>query len=172
LVHGDAAELDKLSIFSKEGKKASLVVTSPPYPGVHVLYHRWQVDGRRETPAPYWIINRDDGQYASYYTFGDRQSTTEAYFIASLRTLQSIRRVIKKGGFVVQLVAFNKPEVQLSRYLSNMAAAGFEEVALNDLGEMDAEKRIWREVPNRKWHAASKGKTHSSREVVLVHRAV
>ncbi|MCH8271573.1 MAG: hypothetical protein IH985_10240 [Planctomycetes bacterium] len=34
---------------------ADLVVTSPPYPGVHILYHRWQVDGRKETDAPYWI---------------------------------------------------------------------------------------------------------------------
>ena len=33
-----------------------LVLTSPPYPGVHVLYHRWQVQGRRETPAPFWIV--------------------------------------------------------------------------------------------------------------------
>jgi hypothetical protein len=53
-----------------------------------------------------------------------------------------------------------------------MTAAGFEEVSLSEPGQMDGEKRIWREVPNRKWHAASKGKTHSSREVVLVHRAV
>jgi hypothetical protein len=173
LVHGDAAELDKLSIFSKEEKKASLVVTSPPYPGVHVLYHRWQVDGRRESPAPYWIINGKDGQTESYYTFGHRrQSTTVPYFITSLRTLRSIRRVVKRGAFMVQLVAFNDPEFQLSRYLSNMTAAGFEEVSLSEPGQMDGEKRIWREVPNRKWHAASKGKTHSSREVVLVHRAV
>ena len=32
-----------------------LVVTSPPYPGVHVLYHRWQIGGGKETPAPFWI---------------------------------------------------------------------------------------------------------------------
>lgn len=32
---------------------ARIVLTSPPYPGVHVLYHRWQVDGRKETPAPF-----------------------------------------------------------------------------------------------------------------------
>lgn len=32
-----------------------LILTSPPYPGVHVLYHRWQVQGRKETPAPFWI---------------------------------------------------------------------------------------------------------------------
>jgi len=35
--------------------KPTLVVTSPPYPAVHILYHRWQVQGRRETPAPYWL---------------------------------------------------------------------------------------------------------------------
>jgi hypothetical protein len=36
-------------------KPPSLVLTSPPYPGVHVLYHRWQVDGRKETPLPFMI---------------------------------------------------------------------------------------------------------------------
>ena len=35
-----------------------LVVTSPPYPGVHVLYHRWQVDGRKEAPLPFMIANK------------------------------------------------------------------------------------------------------------------
>jgi hypothetical protein len=38
-----------------------LVVTSPPYPGVHVLYHRWQVDGRKEAPLPFMIANKLDG---------------------------------------------------------------------------------------------------------------
>ena len=43
-------------------RRPKLVVTSPPYPGVHVLYHRWQVLGRRETAAPYWITESNDGQ--------------------------------------------------------------------------------------------------------------
>jgi hypothetical protein len=55
LIETDAALIDKASIFSKRGLKVDLVVTSPPYPGLHILYHRWQVNGRRETPAPYWI---------------------------------------------------------------------------------------------------------------------
>jgi hypothetical protein len=45
-----------------------LVVTSPPYPGVHVLYHRWQVDGRKEAPVPFMIANKLDGSGSSYYT--------------------------------------------------------------------------------------------------------
>ena len=58
-----------------------LILTSPPYPGVHVLYHRWQIHGRKETPAPYWIANCLDGNGASFYTFGDRKNKTlENYF--------------------------------------------------------------------------------------------
>ena len=50
-----------------------LVVTSPPYPGVHVLYHRWQVDGRKEAPLPFMIANKLDGAGSSHYTMGDRK---------------------------------------------------------------------------------------------------
>jgi len=62
-------------------------------------------------------------------------------------------------------VAFNRPDEQLPRYLENMRAAGFAELRTGN-------SRIWREVPHRKWHATLVGKTHSSNEVVLVHRAV
>ncbi len=167
ILNGDAERLDQARPFREEEKRVSLVVTSPPYPGVHVLYHRWQVDGRRETPAPYWIAGCNDGQGASFYNFGDRrEAAADAYFQASLTTLNAIRRVVKDGGYVVQLVAFNRPEDQLPRYLGNMLVAGFAEVSIGTGG------RIWRCVPHRKWHAALKGMTHSSNEVVLVHRAV
>src|SRR5262249_5539317 len=49
-----------------------LVLTSPPYAGVHVLYHRWQVDGRKEAPLPFMIAKKLDGAFGSYYTMGDR----------------------------------------------------------------------------------------------------
>ncbi len=39
------------SAFAPTWQPPRLIVTSPPYHGVHILYHRWQVDGRRETPA-------------------------------------------------------------------------------------------------------------------------
>src|SRR5262249_16776937 len=60
-----------LDLFRRRPPK--FVVTSPPYPGVHVVYHRWQVLGRKETPAPFWITECEDGQGASHYTFGDRR---------------------------------------------------------------------------------------------------
>ena len=62
------------------GQRPRLVVTSPPYPGVHVLYHRWQVDGRKETPAPFWIANQLDGDGAAYYTMGARTKELNSYF--------------------------------------------------------------------------------------------
>lgn len=166
ILNVDAALLDRESVFRAGRQGASLVVTSPPYPGVHVLYHRWQVDGRRETPAPYWIAGCNDGMGASFYNFGDRrEAAADTYFRASLNTLHAIRRVIRTGGHVVQLLAFNRPADQLPRYLDNMRDAGFVEV-------QNGGTRIWRTVPNRKWHASLAGKTHSSNEVVLVHRAI
>ena len=167
ILNGDAARLHEARVFREGRNLASLVVTSPPYPGVHVLYHRWQVDGRRETPAPYWIAGCNDGQGASFYNFGDRrQAAADNYFRNSLLTLQSIRRAMRDGGCIIQMVAFNRPDEQMPRYLANMQAAGFEE------WRGGAADRIWRQVPHRKWHATLRGKTHSSNEVVLVHRAV
>lgn len=162
----DSSHLDESRVFANGRPKVSLVVTSPPYPGVHVLYHRWQVDGRRETPAPYWIAGCNDGQGEAFYNFGDRrEAAADTYFRNSLNTLHAIRRVMRKDGHIVQLLAFNRPNDQLPRYLANMRTAGFVEV-------QSTTSRIWRQVPNRKWHANLLGKTHSSKEVVLVHRAV
>jgi hypothetical protein len=163
LSNGNADAIDMLPIFAAEGRRAKLIVTSPPYPGVHVLYHRWQVDGRRETPAPYWITGRTDGQGSSYYCFGDRRShETGVYFETALETLRSIRRVIADEGLMIQLIAFSDPEKHLPRYLEVMELAGFRE-------SLPLEARIWRDVPNRKWHAHARGVTHSAREVLLVH---
>ena len=166
LTNEDAANIDRLPIFSEKGQLARLVVTSPPYPGIHVLYHRWQVDGRRETPAPYWIAGCADGQGASFYNFGDRrQRDARTYFATSLCTLQAIRRAMASGGVIVQMVAFSDQRNQLSRYLENMEQARFRELTVGSA-------RIWRNVPNRRWHALLHGQTNSAREVVLIHEAV
>lgn len=168
LMHCSAEELPIRRPFC-DGALADLVVTSPPYPGVHVLYHRWQVDGRRETPAPYWIANCMDGQGDAHYNFGSRkQSSQDDYFDASLRTLQSIRKITRTGAMMVQMLAFSNPHTHLERYLQNMELAGFREVRLTS----QLHRRIWRRVPGRSWHAEQNGVTNSAREVVLIHEAV
>jgi hypothetical protein len=108
---------------------AKLVITSPPYPGVHVLYHRWQVMGGKETAAPFWIADCLDGQGNSFYTFGDRRKQTheQEYFARLQRAFTEVRKVLANDAVVVQLVGFSKPKKHLACYLEAMCAAGFEE---------------------------------------------
>jgi hypothetical protein len=144
-----------------------LVVTSPPYPGVHVLYHRWQVDGRKETPAPFWIAGKLDGSGGSYYTMGDRKHPElKTYFDAIGATMSSVAKLADKDTVIVQMVAFADVSWQLPRYLETMEAAGLTEAFLPSL---DGE-RLWRSVPGRRWYSEQRGDTPGSQEVVLIHR--
>jgi hypothetical protein len=166
LSNASASDLGAHKPFSA-GRKADLVVTSPPYPGIHMLYHRWQVDGRKETAAPYWLANCQDGQGNAYYNFAGRsESAEDKYFAESLTTLRGIRYVIRKGAVMAQLVAFGDPRRHLRKYLMNMEAAGFTELRL------EGHRRVWRDVPSRRWHATLKGRLSSSKEVLLLHEAV
>jgi DNA methylase len=161
--------LETDDLFAKQ-KKPRLVVTSPPYPGVHVLYHRWQVDGRKETPAPFWIANRLDGDGAAYYTMGARNThKLNSYFANLKESLQSVAALCDRDTTIVQVVAFSEPEWQLPRYLSVGDDAGMIECFLPDCTE-SPDGRLWRTVPNRRWYADQRGVTNGSEEVVLFHR--
>jgi hypothetical protein len=147
-----------------------LIMTSPPYPGVHVLYHRWQVDGRKESPAPFFIAKALDGSGESYYTMGGRKAPgLQKYFDQLGSALRSLAAIADGATTLVQVVAFANPEWQLARYLDVARQSGWQEFGLSTLeGEEDG--RLWRSVPNRKWHATSRGQTGGAREVVLFHR--
>jgi hypothetical protein len=147
-----------------------LVLTSPPYPGVHVLYHRWQVDGRKEAPLPFMIANKLDGAGSSYYTMGDRKyPELKTYFDNIRATMSSVAALAGEHTVVVQMVAFADPSWQLPRYLKTMEEAGLFEVFLPTLwGEADG--RLWRSVPGRRWYSDQRGDTPGSQEVVLIHR--
>lgn len=146
-----------------------LIVTSPPYPGIHVLYHRWQVDGRREAPAPFWIAGKLDGAGSSYYTMGDRKNPgLRSYFENLKATFNSIAAMADKCTTIVQTVAFSEQDWQLPRYLEVMEECGLEEYRPWDIETDDG--RLWREVPGRRWHAHQKAHAPGAREVVLVHR--
>jgi len=146
-----------------------LVLTSPPYPGVHVVYHRWQLRGRREMPAPFWIAGTKDGAGASFYTFGDRHAAgLNSYFETALKAFHEVAKIADDRTTVVQMIAFSNRATQLKRYLRVMNEAGF--VELPRSYETGVPGRTWRVVPNRKWYASSKGNTASSYEVVLFHR--
>jgi DNA modification methylase len=161
----DAEQIDRDRHITSVGR-VDLVVTSPPYPGIHMLYHRWQVDGRKETDAPYWIAACNDGQGSSFYNFADRKEHAhDRYFAKATCSFAAVRRLMRPGAVLVQMVAFSRPDAHLSRYLDSMSQAGFREL------RAARARRAWRSVPGRKWHAHSKGDTPSAREVVLLHEA-
>lgn len=169
-LHRATSGLEQESVF-QTGRRPRLVVTSPPYPGVHVLYHRWQVHGGRETPAPFWIANRLDGDGAAYYTMGDRKThALGTYFVKLRAALDSIAAVCDQDTTIVQVVAFSDPAWQLPRYLSVADDAGFQEHFLAPGSRLIPAERLWRSVPNRKWYAQQKGHTTGSQEVVLFHK--
>ena len=144
-----------------------LVFTSPPYAGVHVLYHRWQVCGRRETPAPYWIAGVPDGYYASHYTGGSRTPTGERNYFGMIQSaFASVARLMAPDGMVVQLVGFANAATQLPLYLDAMEAAGFEPC----MPSVASAAPLRRTVPNRKWYAKLQGPVDASSELLLFHR--
>lgn len=148
-----------------------LIVTSPPYPGIHVLYHRWQVDGRREAPAPFWIAGKLDGAGESYYAMGNRRyPDLKTYFDGLEASFKSIAGMAGPETTIVQMVAFSEADWQLPRYLEVMDRCGFREELPWPIDACDG--RLWRDVPNRKWHARQKSHAPGSREVVLMHRKV
>lgn len=147
-----------------------LVLTSPPYPGVHVVYHRWQIMGRRETPAPYWIADARDGNGLSYYTFGDRKNPNlRTYFETARSAFSSIARLANQQTLIVQMVAFSDASWQLSEYLKTMQSAGLKEILIPALANRQ-DGRLCRAVPNRKWYADQRGPGGAGQELVLFHR--
>ena len=146
-----------------------LIVTSPPYPGVHVLYHRWQVLSSKETPVPFWIANKLDGAGEAYYVMHARRKNLRLYLACLHTAYSALRECVSKDTVLIQLLAFSDPTSQLQKYLDVMAHAGFTEYLLSDFID-SSDGRLWRTVPNRKWHATKKGQLSSGKEVILIHK--
>lgn len=162
-----AIGLDEDLRFGVIPERPRLVFTSPPYPSVHVLYHRWQHRGRRETGAPYWIANVRDGHPESFYTGGSRTPKGRRdYFNMITSAFSSVRAFMDPGGIVVQLVGFSDASTQLPAYLQAMEMAGFRE----DQQSFGRTCQLGRLVPNRKWYARLRGNTDASTELLLLHR--
>jgi hypothetical protein len=165
-----AADLPAEKVLARLPKRPTLVLTSPPYPGVYVLYHRWKVRGRKESPAPFWVTGCQDGQGQAHYCFGHRkQRGLTTYFNGIRESFAGVRQVIDPSALVIQLVAFSEPDWQLPRFLEAMDSAGFHELMPQSLG-IPSEGRLWRNVPGRRWFALIQGNLSTSTEVVLFHR--
>jgi hypothetical protein len=169
-IHCTAAELPAAEELETLPRRPTLVVTSPPYPGVYVLYHRWKVRGRKETAAPFWVAGCQDGQGQAHYCFGHRKQPGLTKYFDGIRTsFKGVRKVVDEKALVVQMVAFAEPDWQIPKYLEAMNEAGFAEVMPENLG-IPVDGRLWRTVPGRRWFALIQGNLATSRELVLFHR--
>ena len=171
VLHGPSeAMLRKLRV--SDSSKFDAIVTSPPYPGVHMLYGRWQVHGRRETDLPLWIVGAKSVLREGDYTMHARRDPDNAtYFRLLSETMAACREKMKEGAWSVHMVGFSSPRPQLTQYLRVMEANGFHEVRSKRLATW-RDGRLWRTVPNRRWYAASRSASNSTKsEVVLLFRA-
>ena len=153
-----------------------LVLTSPPYPGVYVTYHRWKMLGRREISAPYWIANSLDGHGMAHYTMGARaDKSLDTYFGVLTAAFREITQVMDRQTLLIQIVGFNNREMQVRRYLGAMQEAGLAEVTDERLAT-ESDGRLWRTVPWRRWWTTAGNRRsiaqHTAKEVVLLHRRV
>ena len=151
-----------------------LILTSPPYPGVYVNYHRWKVRSRRETPAPYWIIDRADGHGINHYTMSARNhDSLRLYFTKLSAAYEAIISIMSADTWLIQIVGFKNHPSPMSRYLHLMNDLGLEELTIPFLST-DDDGRLWRSVPGRRWWTTNGSNARSpyslSREVVLIHR--
>lgn len=165
--HGSAAGSVVDRILSSAFPKPTLVLTSPPYPQVHVLYNKWQILGRRETSVHYSLAALKDGYSPSFYTMGARSRRGQEEYFQNLRTaFSSLRRLVTPETVLVQLIAFPDEESVRRRYLLTMTEAGFRPI---DIGESGSPGITARTVPNRRWYAYIHDKQFSSREVLMIH---
>lgn len=151
--------------------RPTLAVFSPPYPGVHVLYPRWQVLGRRETDAPFWLARVRGETRESHYTMGRRGiEHTSEYVNLYGPSMSALHAHLDDGAYVVQMIGFHDIHSQLPPILQAMRRAGFREKRFQSLATA-SDGRLWRRVPGRKWYAAiHSARSSSSQEVVLIHR--
>jgi len=112
-----------------------------------------------------------DGAGSSYYTMGDRKNPNlQSYFDNLREAFTSITKVCGPKTVVVQMVAFSESDWQLPHYLEVMEGCGLTEVLPWEDEDASKDGRIWRDVPNRRWHALQKKRSPGAREVVLVHK--
>lgn len=169
IIKGDITTLAIVEKYekAKNGKAPKLILTSPPYPGISVLYNRWQIEGRRETMLPYWLIGSNQRASASFYTLHHpkTQLGIETYFDNIKSAFINIRQICDRSTLVAQLVAFGDKKTQFHTYLDAMVEAGF--IEIKNLTSTSFDGRIWRQVSNRKWYNAIKDNPIKRNEVLL-----
>ena len=101
------------------------------------------------------------------YGFGqdgvlDLERTADMVRGADIIALQEVERFWRRTGMVDQ-------PLEIASHLPDYYWVFGANLDM-DAGFRDDDGRLWRNVPNRKWHADQMGETPGSREVVLIHK--
>jgi len=147
-----------------DAKNVKLVLTSPPYPGMHVLYHRWQYDGRKEIKLPYELLGINDGKFESYYTMGPRRDTLNTkYFENSYLVYSHLNKILPSNTPVVIVIAFPNSDYQLPKYTNLLLSSG-----LDPLWKAQyLSATMIREIPNRKWYIRTNSVISNVQETIF-----
>lgn len=140
-------------------------VTSPPYPGVHMLYAKWQLRGRKESHLPAYIVGADAWP-ESHLTMGNRVTGVDEYFEKLKIVAESLNAVTVNGGLSIQLVGFSDSSSQLPKYVEIFEKSGLKRIMPKGFDTAS----LARDVPSRKWQAASRGELDTKKEHLLVFR--
>jgi|GEM_PF-2200285 len=152
-------------IDQNQRNKIKLILTSPPYPGIHILYHRWQIKGRKQTSLPYNLMNLTDGLSTSQYCLGSHsQGGYTNYYQNITEIFSNLKKIVNRETIVAQIVAFKETDWQLPMFLEAMELAGYRMLFINK----NTKDIITREVPNRKWYTNLK--ENLTKEYVLFHK--
>lgn len=148
--------------------KFNAIITSPPYPGVHIRYDRISLNSTKVTDIQYFISDTKPLEGVNSYTFSTRISNLEPkYFRMIYDGFYNLRDIIDYNTLIIQVVGF-RDKSMLKKYLNTMELAGYEEYFFKVNGRQ--RNRLWRKVVNRSFHAASKGDIPASEEVLLIHK--
>lgn len=147
-----------------DAENVKLVLTSPPYPGIHVLYHRWQYDGRKEIKMPYELLGLNDGNFESYYTMGPRRDTLNTkYFDHSYTIYSHLNKILPPNTPVVLVIAFPNSDYQLPKYTNVLLSSGLEPL----WNSKYLSATMMREIPNRKWYIRTNSVISNVQETIF-----
>lgn len=165
IIKSDILKLNKINSLKKG--KVKLILTSPPYPGIHISYNKWQLHGRRDTKLPYWIMNSRPPVLTKFSYRGEWSRNLVDYYRYMTKVYLKLKPYCSDNCYIVKLLSFRNKNREFRLYREAMENAGLEEIKILKKGD----GRLWRSVPKRRWQVRySKKKLKSNKEVLLIYR--
>lgn len=165
IIKSDILKLNKINSLKKG--KVNLILTSPPYPGIHISYNKWQLHGRRNTKLPYWIMNRRPPVLTKFTYRREKSRNLVNYYRNMTKVYLKLKPYCSHNCYIVKLLSFRNRAEEFRLYREAMQNAGLEEIKILKKGD----GRLWRIVPQRRWQAVySKRKLKSNKEVLLIYK--